>query len=416
MNAALLGYRDTLYGWFRGDAPPLSDRQISQTISLARISLIVGLVFLHYQAYPNSTVSPFLGFDVAQHQMATFVNSAVLFFFFSAVPLLSMISGWLFFSFPDEGAGTSLRRRMQRRFFSLYLPLVFWNTLFLLGLLLLFVQQPGHQILDAINIQFETANGLDYANAVLALTAHPVGFQFWFIRDLFVTVLVSPLLWLSLRHAPYLGMAVLGIAWLVGGDLFVFFRADVAFFFYLGGFLRMRKAPLDIGLRAALALMALYVVLVALRALAPMFVEMDPTRPELLTLATRLSRLVGVLACWGMLLHMSPTRLGTTLARYGGLTFFLYAAHFPLIAGVKIILWRWLPAETDGWMIAHYASSVAVTVAIAIAVGLLLARLMPNWFAMMNGGRLPFAGPRKLPRSGVSDVDVGTSVPVDRPQ
>ncbi len=414
MNAALLSYRDTLYKWFRGDALPLSEQQISQTISLARISLIVGLVFLHYQEYPNSTVSPFDGFDVAQHQVATFVNSAVLFFFFSAVPLLSMISGWLFFSFQDEGAGTSLRRRIQRRFFSLYLPLVFWNALFLVGLLLLFLQQPGHQILDAINIQFETAGGLDYANAVLALADRPLGVQFWFIRDLFVTILVSPLLWLSLRHAPYLGLAVLAITWLVGGDLFIFFWTDVVFFFYLGGFLRMRKAPLDIGLRAALVFMSLYVALIALRALAPMFVEMDHPRPELLTLATRLSRLVGVLACWGMLLHLSPTRLGASLARYGGLTFFLYAAHFPLIAQVKIVLWRWVPAETDGWMIAHYVSSVAVTVAIAISAGLLLARAVPDWFALMNGGRHAFAEPRKLPQSAMSDVSVETSASVGR--
>ena len=131
MTIALLKYRDALHALCRGDARALSAQELSQTISFARISLIVGLVFLHYETYPNSTLSPFRGLDVAQHQVATFVNSFVLFFFFSVVPLLSMVSGWLFFSFTAEDAADALRRRMRRRFFSLYVPLVFWNALFL---------------------------------------------------------------------------------------------------------------------------------------------------------------------------------------------------------------------------------------------------------------------------------------------
>ncbi|UTA55615.1 hypothetical protein L3D22_07380 [Lysobacter soli] len=84
--------------WLRGtESSPLSAQELSRTINLARISLIVGLVFLHYQTYPNSTASPFDGIDQAHHPWATYINSFVLFFFFSAVPLLSMISGWLFF-------------------------------------------------------------------------------------------------------------------------------------------------------------------------------------------------------------------------------------------------------------------------------------------------------------------------------
>jgi peptidoglycan/LPS O-acetylase OafA/YrhL len=302
---------------------------------------------------------------------------------------------------------------MRRRISSLYLPLVFWNALFLGMLLVWFSQQPGHAIFKAINIDFGNAGWLDYLNAAFAVTERPIGFQFWFIRDLFVTVLVSPLLWLALRRAPHFGMAVLGTVWLMGSGMLIFFRPDVVFFFYLGGFLRMYKAPLDIGLRATLVFFALYVGLIALRALAPMFLEFSHPRPELLTLATRLSRLVGVLACWGVLLQLSPTRLGAALARYGGLTFFLYAAHFPLLAGVKILLWRWVPSETDGWMLAHYISSVTVTVAIALSVALLLARVMPNWFALMNGGRLALGESRRISPVGASGL-VGTRSPVER--
>ncbi|GHA68471.1 acyltransferase family protein [Cognatilysobacter bugurensis] len=381
-----------LFGRLRGDMPPLTKPEMSQTISFARITLIVGLVFLHYVAYPNSMNSPFDGMDPAAFPLATFVNSFVLFFFFSVVPLLSMVSGWLYFTFDSDRAMPALRERIWKRVGSLYLPLVFWNTLYLMVAMLACVHLPNHGFLAQLNFQPAEAGFMQHVNAVFALTAHPIAFQFWFVRDLLVTVLLSPVLWLALRHAPYLGMAVLGVAWLFGHDLFVFFRTDVAFFFYLGGFLRMYRVPLHIGRGATIALLLLYVALVALRTLAPLAIDVQPHRPELLNLATRAMRPIGVLACWGLCLQLARTQVGAKIARYGGLSFFVFATHFPLIAAVKLALWPLLPVESDGWMIAHYVASVALTVAISLSVGMFIARFVPTVFAWMNGGRvLPVA-------------------------
>jgi surface polysaccharide O-acyltransferase-like enzyme len=388
MATALPKLRDALSGALRGNARALSERELSQTINFARIALIVGLVFLHYDSYPNSRSSPFRGLDTEQHQIATFVNSFVLFFFFSVVPLLSMVSGWLFFSFtadPRANPREALGHRIRRRFVSLYLPLVFWNALFLGILLLVYLANPAYPLLHEINIDFETAGIRQYVNAVFGLTQHPVGFQFWFVRDLFVTALVSPLLWVLLRHAPLVGAVVLGAVWITDHDLWIFFRTDVLFFFYLGGLVRMRGVSVEIGWNATVVLMALYVALVALRTLAPYVIDGVPT---LLACSTRAMRLVGVLACWGLFTRVAPTRFGAQVARYGGLAFFLHAAHFPLLAEVKLLLWDLVPEQTDGWMIAHYAASVVVTVGIGISAGMLLARWKPQWFALLNGGRL----------------------------
>ena len=50
-------------------------------------------------------------------------------------------------------------------------------------------------------------------------------------------------------------------------------------------------------------------------------------------------------------------------------------------------MWKLLPAETDRWMILHYLLSVAVTVIIGLALGVIMARLLPRWFSLLNGGR-----------------------------
>jgi succinoglycan biosynthesis protein ExoH len=373
-----------LQGNLAGATPRLSTAQLSQVINFSRISLIVGLVFLHYESYPNSRISPFRGMDTEHFQVATFVNSFVLFFFFSVVPLLSMVSGWLFFSFTSD-ARDQLLSRMGKRFKSLYIPLVLWNLLYLAILWSVFAVNSHSPILEGINVNFETAGPVDYFNAIFGVTHHPVGFQFWFVRDLFVTVLVSPLLWIMLTRAPLLGAVALGLVWLSGFDLWIFFRTDVVFFFYLGGFLRLYKVPLEIAGRVALWLLLAYVALVALRTAAPYF--MNPGS-DYLDAATRAMRLVGVLACWGIFQRVALTPFGAVVARYGSFAFFLHAAHFPLLAFVKILLWRLVPLENQFWMLTHYALSVVITVAIGVAFGMALARLLPGQFAFLNGGRL----------------------------
>ncbi len=374
---------------------------LSRTIDVARILLIVGIVFLHYGMYPNFRANPFGGMSVDEHEVATFVNSFLLFFFFATVPLLSVISGWLFFSFLDEPetrAAPALGKRIRARCLSLYLPLVIWNAIFIGMLLVLRAFVPDHPVFAALNIDFDTATVWQYFNAVFAVDHYPVAFQFWFVRDLFVTVLLSPLILWLIRHAPRIGAAVLLAAWLLNYDFEIFFRPDVAFFFFLGGLIRAKRFEVRLSGRAVVALLAAYLALVTLRALAPfVFEESTP----LLSAFTRAMRLVGVLACWGLFLRIAQSRFGSLFARLGPFAFFLYAAHFPLMAEVKRLLWELLPEVNDFWMVVHYLSSVSFTILLCLGGGFLLARFLPGAFALLNGGRPPVQRSHDASRSPV---------------
>jgi len=162
----------------------------------------------------------------------------------------------------------------------------------------------------------------------------------------------------------------------------------VLFFFYLGALLRTRGADPRIGWNATVWLLGFYAALMALRALAPLAVDMDaPEQRALVDLATRLARPLGVVACWGVCLRLAALPLGEALARWGGAAFFLHAAHFPLIALVKFALWKAVPAETDAWMLAHYLASVSATVLLCAAAAVALFRLSPALYAFLAGGR-----------------------------
>jgi len=373
----------------RGHVHSAEPVHLSRAIDLARIILIVGIVFLHYGMYPNLHTSPFGGMSITEHEVATFVNSFLLFFFFSVVPLLSAISGWLFFAFLDErdaDPAVALSTRIRKRFGSLYVPLVTWNFLYLVVLIGLYAIRPGHDLFTALNIDLGHATPRHYFDAVFAVDHHPVAFQFWFVRDLFLTVLLSPVLWLLLRRAPLIGGAALFGAWIVNYDFAIFFRPDVTFFFYLGGLIRTKRADLEIGGRAVVVLVIAYLALVTLRSLAPYVIHHSSA---LLGGFTRMMRLVGVLACWGVFMRVARTNIGAQLARVGPFSFFLYAAHFPLMAEVKLQLWKLLPDASDFWMVVHYLASVSVTILLCLVSAYLLARFTPGLFALLNGGRAP---------------------------
>ncbi len=385
--------RDTVYRVSKDETTPhgLSMTQISRSIGLARIVLIIGLVFLHYDNFPNSRAVPFEGLDTEEHSFATWLNSAILFFFFSTVPLLSMVSGWLFFSFMPEQAWHSIFRRTRRRFISLYMPLVVWNAAYLLMFYAAFRWNPNASVfshMSRLGIDLSHAGWKEYMNAVFGVTGEPFALQFWFVRDLFVTTLVTPVFWMLIRYAPWLGAALMGMIWLSDWNMFIFFRPDVPFFFYMGALIHQKKLPMVIPLRPTLILFALYVGLAALRALAPYVVDFsNHMYPEWLQVATRLMRICGVLGCWGLIYRWSETKTGEALSRVGGLAFFLHSAHWPLLGIIKVIVWRFIPDESDAWMLAHDLISVSVTVAIGLALGLGLARAAPGIFALMNGGR-----------------------------
>ena len=367
-------------------APRLDAAILSRAIEVARVTLVIGLVFLHYFAFPNLDAPPFAGIDM-RHPAATFVNGFMAFFFFSAVPLLSAVSGWLFFGFRGDPVA-AIAARLRRRTGSLVAPLVAWNLLTLLLVAVLWRLAPTSSLLGQFGFDPAAAGPWGTLDAVLGVTRLPLAFQFWFIHDLFLSVLAAPVLWVLLRHAPFAGAAALGAAWLAEFTFGVFIRTDVLFFFYLGALARTRGIEPRLEWRTTLRLLGVYAVLMALRALAPLAVDPGSTDAQaMLDLATRLARPLGVAACWGVCLRLAALPVGEVLARWGGAAFFLHASHFPLIALVKFALWKAVPGDSDAWMIAHYLASVGLTVLLSALAAVALFRISPRLYGFLAGGR-----------------------------
>jgi succinoglycan biosynthesis protein ExoH len=364
------------------------DSAFRQRIDMLRFFLIVGLVLLHYGTFPSSDLSGFRGFQDTEHPVATFVNAFVLFFFLSAVPLLSAISGWLFF----RGSEHSLAfygRRITARTRSILLPMIAWNGIVLVVFASAAAVYPDPRVAQ---INYYDVTNLDaeaVINALIGVTRHPISFQFWFLRDLFLTVLLSPVLGFALRRAPALGAVVLGGAWFLDYDFGIFFRTDVVFFFYLGGLIRLRQWKVDFTApKLATALLAAYLVLVGLRTIGPYYIPEESTLGvALFDYGTRIMRLLGVTAVWLCAPFLLQTFIGRKMAAIGTVAFFLHAAHWPLNQVIKVSLGMVMPERTDLVLLINYSVTAIATIALTLIAARLLDSTVPGVFNFLSGGR-----------------------------
>ncbi|MBM6593282.1 acyltransferase family protein [Microvirga pudoricolor] len=366
----------------------MTDTDLERRINFLRLLLIIGLVFLHYGAFPGSDRSPFRGYGDTATPIATFVNSFFLFLFFSAVPVLSAISGYLFFKSMNPTPGFYLKR-YRSRVHSVLLPMLSWNAFVVVLFIGIAALWPDSPLQSIITYDVEKLGIGSTLNALVGITRHPVNFQFWFLHDLLLTVLISPLLGLLIRKAPYVGLVGIGAAWLVDYDFVIFFRPDVLFFFYLGGMARLRYWNLDfVSARNGVVLMAIYVVLIGLRTLAPAFIPEDGTLGEFLYgPGTRLLRVLGVAAFWGCAPLLMNTFWGRRVTALGAVAFFLHSIHWPLNQFIKEGLARVIPGNGDAALLLNYFATIAITLAVALLIAKLMTTFTPRLFSHLSGGR-----------------------------
>jgi hypothetical protein len=320
--------------------------------------------------------------------VAMFINSYFYFFFLSSVPVLSAISGYLFFKEADYSVSFYLRRYWSR-VRSIVLPMVSWNAIALALSAIAVILFPASEKLisyDVFNLRYQ-----DFINALLGLTRHPVHFQFWFLHDLFLTVLCAPLMGIIVRRIPWIGLACVFTMWILNWNFWsIFFRADVFFFFYIGAMARIQgwSVATLIPQRVGIAFAAFFASMVALRTFAPYLVPSDLTWGNtLLELWNDGLRLLGLVALWGVAPLLANTHLGRLIAKIGVLAFFLHAIHWPFNQLMKKWFNALYPGDSDLALLVNFFGAAFMSVAFAIAAAWVLNAVAPKLFNHLSGGR-----------------------------
>lgn len=358
---------------------PALDSESSTRLRLLNFPLIVGVVYIHAYGTTIDFAGKTLGTDQLDY-LTDFVRILISQGIARlAVPLFFLVSGYLFLS----GTRWSLRvygTKLAARARTLLVPFLFWT---ILGVVIRHLGQSVPEIRE----YFVGAGPLvaEYSpftlvNAVLGVTSMPEAYHFWFIRDLMVLMILSPLLIFILEHAALPFLAAVFVAWIMAAWPLVVPDAVGVLFFSAGCFLAMKEKSLFALDRYDRWFWALYLPIL----LADVIWYDEPFNLCL----HRCGIVVGILA----VLSSTKTVLGHERLKNGfvwlsGASFFVYAAHEPLLGILRTIAFQLVPFDRPYAMLLTYLLLPLALIAFLVGLHRLLAVRAGRLLAVVTGGR-----------------------------
>ena len=183
----------------------ISDKELlSKVITFLRFPLIVGVVMLHMLNYNGVNIT---GENYPIYYYTTHVLTECLARL--AVPLFFIFSGYLFFCKVDYFTKDIYKQKVKTRMRTLLVPYLFWNIL----LLVFMVTRRFILPREVEGNPMSEWTLFDWFNSYWAsIRGMPISLQFWFIRDLFILVLLSPCIYYILKLNRFL-IGIFGVLW-----------------------------------------------------------------------------------------------------------------------------------------------------------------------------------------------------------
>ena len=231
-----------------------------------------------------------------------------------AVPVFFIMSGYLFFANVEKWSLKVYKAKMLRRMKTLLIPYLIWN------------------LLMAVKLKFFSWNifwafwcpaGIqtDWFGQEQWMTA-PANMPLWFLRDLIVVSLLTPIIYIGVRKCGSWLMAALTILYLSGICAFIpGLSAYAVYFFTIGAFFSIRRTDLVEKLRRFE--WPAYILSIAF-ALAMMLTFNTPVFSSLM-LCFRLVGAIAVFCLASRILSITSKRLPSMVCDSA---YFIYLAHY----------------------------------------------------------------------------------------
>jgi len=345
--------------------------EISGKIKLLRLPLIIGIVALHSCIKPVGYADKFFQIFIAD----TWGGSCVAFLF--------ILSGFLFFLNFNLSLNSYLKK-LKSRFWTLLVPYLFWN-LALLAMVLIVLNIPATS--SIIQGHYKGYIGdYSFANFIDCLTGYrsgyPIAFPFWYVRDLIVMVILSPVFLLVARKIPYLGLALFAAPWLLKLQLgFINIHWWGPLFFYLGCLIAVQKFDLTWLNRRKSLIIGIYLAMAVVRSI--MKTSQIETFQYLFECCTIV---VGTMAIW-CASYLIAGKLQKVCLNLSGLAFFVYGSHEPTITVLREVFERVSKTPNSITVMVHYLLVLTIATLVTLAAGSLLHRYTPKFFQVITGGR-----------------------------
>lgn len=308
------------------------------------------------------------------------------------VMMFFAVSGFLLL-WGHDGSWATHRRKLWSRTKSLLGPYLLWSLLGILAYLLL-------QSLPWTASWFDPESrrwliGKPWSQLAMVFLFEPIPYQLWFLRDLWLMVMVSPLLMALLQRfglwviVALLVPHVLDVGIPGPGGEHRLLTGDAYFWFAVGCWCAVRQVPLVWNGKHAGWWAAVILVVGSGRALGlahgdtPIDAPLAES-PDLWWF--KLMHLIGVPGLWICYDRWLLWLERPVFLRISSYAFFVFAAHEPLMTMLRKPLVRYL-GPGDAMHALAFFLTLSGTLVLVLGVGVLLRRYVPTLFALLCGGR-----------------------------
>lgn len=348
----------------------------SKTINNLRLPLILGVVLIHSN-YLHGALSHFLCSDFTR----------------CCVPLFFFISGLLFFQGITDFSKKVYLKKLKSRTTTLLIPYLIWNFIFFI----LFSAKTvfsGEATLSYLvnNLQLAFIGRIpDNPANVLEPYTLPFDFPLWFIRDLYVYVLLSPVFYYLIKKLGPPLLIILTVAFLTGfWPQILFFSISGVLFFSMGAFIATRgydiadminKCP-----TLSRSICCVYPILVVLDTVAYTFWE------DIFYYIHALQILTGFFAIF--IVFCKITSRGLSIKVSGECVFAIYVMHAIFITYISAFVKHehWFNAENAVGSLLYCLFCFVSTLVLSIVSFIVIKRMSPRLSSILFGKReIPLA-------------------------
>jgi len=297
------------------------------------------------------------------------------------VPILFIISGYLFFCNLESGSKREFINRFKKRFKTLVVPYFFWS---LFGLLLFFALQSfnfSKPFFTRDLVRDFSVNKWMYTIFYL-----PIPAQLWFIRDLIVLILFTPLLYKLLRVMPVIILLACFTIWFFNVRIYLF-SPESLFFFTIGCYWGIKKFQIQnlYKVKFSMFLLTLWITLEVIKTL---LVENHIYINWLILLLHKTAIIAGVIALWDGYDFIYKNE-DISKKKYYWLfeySVWIYLAHQPLLNIIKKGLYYLVGINAWSSPVIYVIAPV-VTLIIVIPAGMFFKKYLPKTYSLSTGGR-----------------------------
>lgn len=355
------------------------DFVISKRITSLRFFLTVLVVFIHANLTVDNAIN-YYHYDFIQPKwIEVFKNFVCNTIGGAAVPLFFFFASYLQFS-KNDSYPVLLKKKAK----SLFVPYVLWTVI---TIFLFFAAQSVPQTAPFFQNPINIVKNWNFFDWIKVFTYHnleenlktPFVYQFWFVRELIIFIILSPIFKFLCRKLPGMVLFFVSICMLKGIPVF-FTVSSGALFYYLAGYY-CAEYKVDFFKLADKLKIYEYLILIALSVIFSLAFDGKYNFDSISVFITCLFFLK-------VSYYLAENEKIYRILNYlSGFSFWLYAVHAPFLSSVINKLSQRVIPLHGILCLFQFLLAAFLTIAIGLGLGILLKKICPKLFTLLTGGR-----------------------------